>query len=67
MSKFVCPKKVKVTQCTAFGKIFDNLTPDSEHDVVKPIPGYKNDETGVWVQGVGEPVKLITGEFKVIE
>lgn len=57
------PVKVKVTYCTAMGKQFENLTPGSEHEVVTTPDGYKNDHTGVWVMGVGEPVKLLTGEF----
>lgn len=57
------PKRVKVILCTAHGKKFSNLTPHSEHEVVTPPDGYKNDHTGVWVMGVGEPVKLLTGEF----
>jgi hypothetical protein len=57
------PKIVKVTYCRAHGRVFENITPNSIHDVVEPPKGYKNDHTGVWVMGVGEPVKLITGEF----
>ncbi len=57
------PKKVKVTRCTANGKAFSNLTPHSIHEVVEPPKGYKNDLSGVWVMGVGEPVKLLNNEF----
>lgn len=57
------PEKVKVTVCGAFGPAFKNLTPDSIHYVVTPPDGYLNDHTGVWVMGVGEPVKLLVGEF----
>lgn len=57
------PEKVKVTNCTASGKSFGNLTPNSIHQVVTPPSGYKNDHTGVWVMGVGEPVKLLSNEF----
>jgi hypothetical protein len=59
----VVPERVKVTRCTAAGEQFSNLTPESVHDVVTPPDGYKNDHTGVWVMGVGEPVKLLTNEF----
>lgn len=59
-------KRVKVSLCTASGKAFGNITPDSEHDVVTPPVGYKNDHTGVWVMGVGEPVKLLSYEFNFI-
>lgn len=57
------PEKVKVTNCTASGKAFGNLTPNSIHEIVAPPSGYKNDHTGVWVMGVGEPVKLLSNEF----
>jgi len=57
------PKKVKVTQCTAQGKAFANLIPESVHEVVIPPYNYKNDHTGVWVMGVGEPVKLMPNEY----
>lgn len=57
------PEKVKVTNCTASGKAFENLTPNSIHEIVTPPSGYKNDHTGVWVMGVGEPVKLLSNEF----
>jgi len=57
------PKRIKITICNAFGKAFSNLSSGSIHDVVTPPKGYKNDHTGVWVMGVGEPVKLVTGEF----
>ena len=61
--KLEAPKIVKVTFCNAHGRVFENITPNSIHAVVEPPKGYKNDHTGVWVMGVGEPVKLITGEF----
>lgn len=57
------PEKVKVTRCRANGEVFSNITPDSIHEVVTPPQPYKNDHTGVWVMGVGEPVKLLTNEF----
>lgn len=57
------PQKIKVIYCNAKGKAFSNLIPNSEHEVVSPPDGYKNDHTGVWVMGVGEPVKLLSEEF----
>lgn len=67
----LCPKippkviaqRIKVTICTANGKAFGNILPNTEHEVVTPPQGYKNDHTGVWVMGVGEPVRLLAGEF----
>lgn len=57
--------RVRVIRCGAFGKIFSNLTPGSEHNVV-PTPKGERAGGGVWVMGVGEPVKLINGEFEEI-
>ena len=59
-------KKVKVTNCRAVGRQFQNLTPGSVHDVVIPPLG-ESDKNGVWVQGVGEPVKLLFGEFEYLK
>lgn len=61
--EFEVPKKVTVVKCTANGKRFENLIPNSIHETVTPPIGYKNDHTGVWVMGVGEPVKLLSYEF----
>lgn len=64
---FNVAQRVKVSYCNATGKAFGNITPNSEHDVVTPPEGYKNDHTGVWVMGVGEPIKLLQYEFTKIE
>lgn len=58
--------KIKITYCHANGKVFENLTPGSEHEIVTPPKGYKNYEGGVWVMGVGEPVKVLNEEFEFI-
>ena len=55
--------RVKVTKCTAQGPAFANCTPDSVHNIVSPPAGYTNGADGMWVQGVGEPVKLLYTEF----
>lgn len=57
------PTRIKITNCTAAGPQFQNLTQNSEHDVVTPPNGYKNDYTGLWVMGIGEPVKVLPSEF----
>lgn len=56
-------KRIRITKCTASGRQFENLTPGSEHDIVTPPEGYKNFDRGVWVMGIGEPVKVLYGEF----
>ena len=60
-------KKIQITNCTATGKVFANLTPGSIHDVVETPEEYKNSKmAGVWVMGVGEPVKVLPQEFNII-
>jgi hypothetical protein len=66
-SSFIVPKKIRITTCRAIGKQFENLTPDSEHLVITPPKSYKNDRSGVWVMGIGEPVKVLSNEFIVID
>lgn len=56
-------KKIKITNCRAVGRQFENLTPGSIHEVIEPPAGYDNSR-GVWVMGVGEPVKVLFGEFE---
>jgi transcription elongation factor Elf1 len=60
------PKRIKITHCDACGIQFANILPQSEYDVVTPPEGYKNDHTGVWVMGIGEPVKILSNEFTII-
>jgi len=56
--------KIKITKCLAFGKQFENLTPDSVHDVIEAPERYKSSKVvGVWVMGVGEPVKVLPNEY----
>jgi hypothetical protein len=67
--------KIQIIECSAVGGIFANLTPGSIHEVVTPpkapkearIPAnYENNDDGVWVQGVGEPVRVLRREYMVI-
>ena len=60
--------KVKVTKCTANGPQFSNLTPGSEHKVIKTAywNGTKK-KKGVWVKGVGDDVVLLIGEYTEIK
>lgn len=57
--------RIQITYCHAFGKEFSNLTPGSIHRVIPPPEEYKNDK-GIWVMGVGEPVKVLSDEYKKI-
>lgn len=57
---------IRITHCAAFGPIFKNLTSGSEHVVIEPPVGHKEDSRGVWVMGVGQPVKVLAGEYEVI-
>ena len=65
-----CPKakkvkKIQITHCSAMGSVFANLTPGSIHEVVETPKG-ENNSRGVWVMGVGEPVKVLFSEFKEV-
>lgn len=64
---FKVPSRIQITKCYAQGAVFKNLTDGSIHNVVTPPEGYVNDSKGVWVMGVGEPVKVLSGEFEIIE
>ena len=57
--------KIIITKCTAVGTAFKNLTPDSVHEVIDAPTG-QNNSRGVWVMGVGEPVKVLFCEYKEI-
>ena len=60
-------KKIKVIQCNTQGSPFKNLTPGSIHPIITPPEGYLNGDRGVWVQGIGEPVKILWVECDVLE
>jgi hypothetical protein len=57
-------RTIVITFCNAQGKIFSNLTPNSEHVVIATPSGEEIKDNGVWVTGVGEPVKVLNNEFK---
>lgn len=60
---YKAPEKIKITICRAAGDHFSNLIPNSEHVVIEPPHGYTNDGAGVWVQGVGQPVRVLPEEY----
>ncbi len=57
--------QIRIIQCDAVGSQFANLTPGSLHSIINPPQGYDN-KGGVWVMGVGEPVKVLFREFEYI-
>lgn len=57
-------KRIKIVRCNAGGAQFANLTPGSVHEVITPPEGYTNNDGGLWVMGVGEPVKVLTREYE---
>ena len=59
-------KYATISRCTAVGDQFKNLTPGSRHKIVTPPQGYFNGDEGVWVMGVGEPVKVLDREISHI-
>ena len=60
--KFV-NKWVKITLCIAGGGAFRNLTPNSIHKIITPPEDHMNGDRGVWVQGIGELVKILFNEY----
>lgn len=56
-------RKIRIIHCEAFGGPFENLVDGSIHEIIKPPAGSKNYPKGVWVMGVGEPVKVLNREF----
>ncbi len=56
-------KWITVTHCTAQGEAFSNIETGTSHKIITPPEPYKNDVRGVWIMGVGEPVKILNNEF----
>ena len=59
-------KSIKIKHCKAYGKLFENITDGSIHKIIPPPKGFKRDlknTKGVWVMGVGGPVKILYNEF----
>ena len=65
-----CPKAPKAKQIKittgihATGRQFANLIPGTVHDVVATPKDDSGRLAGVWVMGVGEPVKVLVGEYE---
>jgi len=71
---FLCPKaepikktlQIKITNCNAVGKVFANLKSGTIHNVVAAPKNETEDAKGVWVEGIGEPVKVLNCEFVIV-
>jgi hypothetical protein len=61
--KAATPRKVRIIEVRTGGKPWSNLTPGSVHQVVDAPKGMPDNLAGVWVMGVGEPVKILVGEY----
>lgn len=57
--------QIRITACDAVGSQFENLTPGSVHNIIDAPEGF-SDKGGVWVMGVGEPVKVLFREFEYV-
>ena len=65
--KIETTKRIKITnKPNVMNNAFDNCIIGSEHNVIPTPKGEKIDNRGVWIQGVGEPIKLLTNEFEYI-
>lgn len=58
-------KQIRIKFCDAVGERFSNLTRGSVHRVI-PTPKGEHSNNGVWVMGVGEPVKVLFEEFEYV-
>lgn len=58
--------KIRIINCIAVGSQFSNLIPGSIHNIIDTPEGEDNNG-GVWVMGVGEPVKVLYQEFEFIQ
>ena len=59
-------KRIKIDYITSYNPCFDNCKPGTTHIVIEPPPGKLNGDGGVWIQGVGELVKILFCEFKQV-
>jgi hypothetical protein len=62
--------KVKITHCQGFGELFNNIKDGSIHEVIPCPKIFKRTDhrnKGVWVMGVGEPVKVLSGEYVTLK
>lgn len=62
----ISKRRIKITDCRAYGGQFKNITPGSVHEIVTPPDG-KGNKRGEWVMGVSEPVLILAGEYDYCE
>jgi len=58
-------RKIRIRNFRGVNPAFDNLTEGSEHEVIEAPEG-KDSDRGFWVQGVGEPVLVLLGEYELV-
>lgn len=59
-------RKVKVIYCWSASPVYSNLKPNTIHTIIPASPGSRNNNSGVWVKGVGDVARLIEGEYKFV-
>lgn len=68
--KLQAPRLIVVDRCVGIGQQFDPLTTGTIRVVVDPPEDQKtkfpNSQLSVWVKGLNEPVRLLTGEFVAV-
>ena len=60
-------KRIKVRNISITNPAFNNCLPNSIHIIITPPEEFANGGNGVWIQGVGEPVKLLFNEFTLLK
>jgi len=67
LEEFTTPEFIKITECHAWqgqGNC-SNLTPGSVHEVIH-IKGLENTSDGIYVDGVSQPVKVMSDEYSAL-
>ena len=60
-------KTIKIIQKpTIFNLAFNDCTVGSIHEIIETPKGEKEDWRGVWIQGIGEPIKILNYEFEYL-
>jgi hypothetical protein len=58
--------KVKIRKVNGFSPEFSNLVEGSIHETLEPPKRFRK-LSGVWVMGVNEPIRLLPGEYTILD
>ena len=66
LTKQIAEMKIIIKHCTAFNEEFADLKIGTIHEIIETPKEYSH-LNGVWVMGKTEPVRLIPGEYEIID